>query len=915
MVLIQHCFPNYLFFFQMDEINGIEFYVMSAEDILRQSVCEVTVCKLPNTNDNLTGTVYDRRMGTLLDDGVCETCDKNTVGCQGHFGHITLNHPIIHPLFYKQVVQLFRCFCQTCVKLLITKDYLQLYNLVGAHPLKIYKRIQQIQICCHCGALQKDVKASPCDGCLFYNTVSDEDEVRERVRTPVNINDVLHVFSSITSEEMALLNIKTPPINYILKVFPVIPPISRPYVISEGTEETSDDDLTIQLIEILKTNIALSGSGFKNIADAAAVILSLNTKIATYISGAVITKSKLGIVPPKTNVIRTRPIKSVKERLVSKTGLIRMHLMGKRVNYSGRTVIGPDATLRLGEIAVPEEMAATLTIPVVVNRLNYKECSDLIKENKVATILDAESGKPTTLKFYSLNPGTRPKLGDTILSDGHNDVVNLNPKRLLQPGERIMRQNTLIPVTYPSARLYPLKIGDTIERYIRDGDVVLLNRQPTLHKGSMQAKTIRIRPGRTIRMNLACTKPFNADFDGDEMHIHVPQSLEAQTELRELSASKHHLLSSQSGKPNMAIVQDCLLGAWKMTLLRSRLLTHTEFCQILMAIPNIQIPTHGLKKKARHSRKLVKYILPKNFYYTNKNNADRDEETLVIKRGKIQSGAFDKNALGACHHSILFYLVKEYSVDVCVEFISNIQFLANAYLLVVGFSVGLDDCLVNLSEKERISAAIEKCFIEADGVLALNAQIQEYRISAALNKAKDLGHLIAKRALKPENNFVATVTAGSKGDYFNILSITGLCSQQNLMGKRVPKTLSGGTRTLPHYGLRMNVSDRYVSRGFVKSSFIGGLSPQEFIFHSMSGREGVVSTSLGTPNTGYVQRKIVKLTEDIHTHYDGTVRDSLGRIYQFSYGGLGLDPAFLLKKDDTYRIADVKRIVKNLRKT
>lgn len=897
----------------MDEINGVEFYVLSADDIINQSVCEVTVCKLPGVNDNLTGTVYDRRMGTLLDDKLCETCDKNTVGCQGHFGHINLKHPIIHPLFYKQVVQLFRCFCQSCAELLVTETYLDLHNLRGAKFSKIYKRVLHIQICCHCGASQKDVKASTCDGCLFYTVKSEHDDVRERIRTPVSIYDITHAFSAVTSENLALLNIRTPPINYIMTVFPVIPPISRPYVVSEGTEETSDDDLTIQLIEILRANAALANTTFKSTLEAATCVLSLNTRISTYISGTVATKSKLGIPQLKTNMIRTRPIKSVKERLVSKTGLIRMHLMGKRVNYSGRTVIGPDATLRLGEIAVPQEMASILTIPVVVNNINYNECNALIAQDKVATVIDAESGKPTTLKYYSTNPGTRPKLGDVIVP---GNVTNLDPKRVLQPGEKIWRNGVPVPVTYPSKRIYPLKIGDTIERYITDGDIVLLNRQPTLHKGSMQAKVIRVRPGRTIRMNLACTKPFNADFDGDEMHIHVPQSLEAQTELRELSASKHHLLSSQSGKPNMAIVQDCLLGAWKMTLLRSRKLTHDEFCQILMSIPLFK-NKKLLKRKLRHPRKLIKYILPRDFYYTNKNGADRDEDTLVIQRGKIICGAFDKSVIGACHHSILFYLVKEYSADVCTDFISNIQFLANAYLLVVGFSVGLDDCLVDSREQARIDEAIEKCFIEADGVLALNPQIQEYRISAALNKAKDLGHLIAKRALHPENNFVSTVTAGSKGDYFNILSITGLCSQQNLMGRRVPQTLSGGTRTLPHYAptTMLSVSDRYISRGFVRSSFILGLSPQEFIFHSMSGREGVVSTSLGTANTGYVQRKIVKLTEDMHTYYDGTVRDTVGRIYQFSYGGHGLDPAYLLKKNDTYCIADVKRILEKIQST
>jgi DNA-directed RNA polymerase beta' subunit len=338
------------------------------------------------------------------------------------------------------------------------------------------------------------------------------------------------------------------------------------------------------------------------------------------------------------------------------------------------------------------------------------------------------------------------------------------------------------------------------------------------------------------------------------MNVHVAQSEEAQIELRLLSASKHKIISAQSSKPNMCIVQDSLLGSYRMTL-GIKTLRKDQFFDISL---KLGLSTDEILKKIQHIRKifkeknkkvqsfhgkgLISLTLPNDFSYEKKNNADPNEPILKIYRGVLYEGALDKNTLGAVTNSLIHIIHKEYGPDKTAEFIDGVQFVSNSWLLIDGFSIGIEDCIVKGTAKtDEINNVIQKCFIEAEGIKSTtsNPAIREVRISGSLSKAKDIGLKIAKDALEPTNNFLSTVKSGSKGDWFNISQITGLLGQQNLAGKRVQPTLSNGKRTLYHYafeGLPMELE--YESKGFVDSSFITGLNPKQFFFHAMSGREG-----------------------------------------------------------------------------
>tara|TARA_B110000977_G_C10959605_1_gene447996 strand:- start:46 stop:1065 length:1020 start_codon:yes stop_codon:yes gene_type:complete len=317
-------------------------------------------------------------------------------------------------------------------------------------------------------------------------------------------------------------------------------------------------------------------------------------------------------------------------------------------------------------------------------------------------------------------------------------------------------------------------------------------------------------------------------------------------------------------------------------------------------------------------RGLVSMILPPDFWYKKKIGKEEDEPWLVIEDGVIIQGCLSKTSIGSSHGCIPHYLHNEYSPQKCLDFLDDLQFITNEYLLLTSFSVGFRDCLP--SKGGMVENTISRCFMEADSIErgTRNVAVKESRINAALGKAKDIGLRIAKDNLKPDNSFISTVLGGSKGDFFNIAQITGLLGQQNISGKRIPLFLNNETRSIPHYPKNkedFTMEEKYESRGFISSSFIKGLNPREFFFHACSGREGMSDTAVGTAVSGYIQRRIVKLQEDIRIQYDGTVRDETSRIFQLKYGNHGMDPEKTIKSKGSMWFTDLTRVADKLNRS
>ena len=290
----------------------------------------------------------------------------------------------------------------------------------------------------------------------------------------------------------------------------------------------------------------------------------------------------------------------------------------------------------------------------------------------------------------------------------------------------------------------------------------------------------------------------------------------------------------------------------------------------------------------------------------------------MVSRGILTKGTITKKHLGGGHVSFLAHLTKEYGTDVCNRFLDHVQFLTNQYLLYRGFSIGLRDCLV--SDTTQIKDAIDRSFIKASSVeeTVKHPKIREAYMSNALSGARDTGMMIAQKSMDATNNFITTVSSGSKGDYFNIAQITGVVGQQYLNGQRIQPTLSHHTRTLPHYPLQKDqysYTDLYESRGFVSHSFVRGLNMREFFFHAMTGREGITDTAMKTATSGYIQRRMIKIAEDIQVQYDGTVRNNNGSVVQFFYGDYGLDPSRIMidnSNEPKCPFTDVARIAQQL---
>jgi DNA-directed RNA polymerase beta' subunit len=921
------------------EIDYITFGVYSADEIRNMSVAEIN--KTSYTGDY--GTVYDPRLGTIDNRKICETCNQGAKECPGHFGHIELNQPIIHPLFYKTVREFLSCFCLKCNRLLILKEQIELDGIDKYKGQKKFQlilgKLEKIDECCHddCRQPHPDIKYNISDGTM----VMIYKKKNTKVSIVINVEEIYKLFDSVSDYDIEILGFDPKlvhPRNYILTVFPVIPPCARPYVITEGN--MCDDDLTNQIQEIVKAN---------NYLDKEIDYISTDSKRQKYVQSlkfriSTFYNNSQGKAKHTTN---RRPIKGLKERITGKKGLIRDNLMGKRCEQTARTVAGGDPTLKFGQLGVPQEFSDILTIPVQVTSFNIIKLTNLVNNDGANYVIKSihpkkkdkygkeEEDKKNikkvriNLKYACYKRGTDILPGDVIIR--YNKRINvISGKEQLLSGDKILRNKLIIDDVQPTIKInYKLNIGDIVERKLQDGDIVLLNRQPTLHKASMQAMEVKLMPYKTFRMNLANTKPFNCDFDGDELNIHVAQSIESQTELRMLSASKHNIISSQSSKPYMAIVQDSLVSVYRMTLGIKTI----NKCHFYDICTKLEMRSQDVLNKIQHIRKVLKnlgkktqcftgkglisLILPDDLIYEKENKANQKEPILKIFRGVLYEGTLDKNILGSNSNSLIHILHKEYGPDRTCKFIDEIQFIANSWLLIEGFSVGIDDCLVKggTEQEKKIEDVIQRCYIEAETIKQTTNHpiIRELRINASLSKAKDMGLRIAKDSLSNNNNFLSTVKSGSKGDFFNIAQITGLLGQQNLQGQRVSYSLNHNKRTLPHYPFSdLTLEQEYESRGFIASSFIKGLNEREFYFHAMSGREGVCDTAMGTAKSGYMQRKIVKLTEDIKIQYDGTVRDTTGKIYQLAYGNNGLDPVHTVKVDNEQQVCDISRIANRL---
>jgi DNA-directed RNA polymerase beta' subunit len=462
----------------------------------------------------------------------------------------------------------------------------------------------------------------------------------------------------------------------------------------------------------------------------------------------------------------------------------------------------------------------------------------------------------------------------------------------------------MISLRHVNRKEIVLRVGDVVNRHIMDGDIVLFNRQPTLHRMSMMGHRVKVLPYNTFRLNVSVTAPYNADFDGDEMNAHIPQSYESATELLEIAAVPHQIVTPRHAKPVIGIVQDTLVGSYRIT--RSHVsFNRREFMNMMMWNRRFEgvVPKGGREKDGKQrwsGQQILSQLLPpinmdmgNGMYKDNKVK----ENFVRIREGEIQEGIFDKDIFSKPSKGIIHTVFKDYGSTDTVNFIDAMQNTVEQFLVYNGFSVGVSDLIADEDTRKQMEEVIKKRKVAIEDTLLQihmdlfdnntgksNRQEFEDKVYGELNKATEEAGKIGLGSLSDENRLVAMVRAGSKGSTINIAQMMACVGQQAPEGRRIPYGFTD--RTLPHY---KKYDDGAEARGFVESSFIEGLTPQEFFFHAMSGREGLIDTAVKTADTGYIQRQLVKAMEDLTTQYDGTVRDSRMNILQFQYGEDGIN--------------------------
>ena len=685
------------------------------------------------------------------------------------------------------------------------------------------------------------------------------------------------MFRLISDEDVRALGLnpaEARPEWMVLTVLPVPPPNVRPSVMSDSGR--SEDDLTHKLAEIVRANVNLRRQ-IANGAPAHVVqefVDLLQFHISTYFDNTVAGQ-------PRATMRSGRAVKSISERLKGKHGRVRGNLMGKRVDFSARSVITPDPNLSVDQLGVPWSIALNMTFPETVTPYNYARMTRLVEN------------------------GPHPPPGETgarcIIRD---DGTRIDLKYVKRDADR------------------HLEIGYKVERHMQDGDLVLFNRQPSLHKMSIMGHRVRIMPYSTFRLNLSVTTPYNADFDGDEMNMHLPQSHETRAEVRELMMVPRMIVSPQANKPVMGIVQDTLLGCRLITM-RSTFIERDAFFNILMWLEHWdgRVPAPAILKPRPlwTGKQVFSMFLPNiSLRSTSAWHADGEREDfspgdtqVLIESGELLTGTLCKKTVGAGAGGLVHVVWMEHGPDAARGFLSQTQTCVNYWLLQHGFSVGIGDTIADAPTLNKIYEVIQAA---KDDVKDLVRQAQEKRleplpgmtmqqsfekhVNQRLNKAVGDSGKQALSSIPQTNRVLRMVSAGSKGSNINIAQMTACVGQQNVEGQRI--RFGFENRTLPHF-----TKDDYgpESRGFVENSYLRGLTPQEFFFHAMGGREGLIDTAVKTSETGYIQRRLVKAMEDAMIRYDGTVRNGAGNIIQFLYGEDGMAAELIEKqKLDSLRL-------------
>ena len=827
-----------------DRISRVRFGILSAEEILARSACEVTTVELYSGGAPVPGGLYDLRMGVVDFGDRCETCKHDNRKCPGHPGHLVLAAPVYNDLFIPHILKSLRCTCLECSSLLVPEARRRTILRMPAEA-RLTKCVNDVARYCPVCQTESHTRVAWDKAAVGSFVARYRDDRAVTLRT----DDVHRVLAAITDADALAMGFRPPasrPESMVFTIMPIPPVTVRPSA-RAGTQRR-DDDLTSQLSFIIKQNALVrarveAGAAAEMVAQAVdqlqiLVIQFLNNTAQT---GAMQARMK------STN----RPLNSLAMRLKGKNGRVRYNLLGKRVSFSARSVITPDPNISLEELGVPARVAMTITFPERVHERNLERLQRAVYNGPAEY------------------PGAR-----FLLRDGASYSLQRPEKR-----------STTV-----------LQVGDTVERHMIDGDYVLFNRQPSLHRLSLMCHRVRVLPYDTFRLNVITTGAYNADFDGDEMNLHAPQSETARVEISRLANVGGQILSPGTHAPAIGAVQDVALGVHIITLPETRV--PTDIAMNACTRMNRSLPsfadTAGAGKTADKTTiagaEALQMVFGKHLHAS--------VGDVEIDGGRLVAGTCSKKTYQAASTGVVHTTFADDGSAAIVRLLDGTQDLVCAFFAAHGFSMGARDLVIRDAAVDEIGVNAAAAVEQVDRILAsvhdgtfANASVLsdgealEKAVRDVLQATKDKAIAISIAECRhADSRLIKMIDAGSKGNKQNVVQMCGMLGQQQIENKRVP--VGQNDRTLPHF---RRFDDRAPARGFVQNSFVRGLDPHEYFFHAVAGREGLINTAVSTAETGYIQRKLVKALEDLRVHYDGSVRNSAGILMQRRYGDDGMD--------------------------
>lgn len=851
------------------------------------------------TNSDLSGwnSVNDPRMGT---DNIMQQCERcGLIDCPGHYGLIEFGvNKIYNPAFIRDVISVLTCVCNSCGSLLVSRDVMEQRGIL---KLNGDKRLSYLEKFCESLKCLKEHKRIgggrivSCQENPHFVTVDIKNkgeitfQYREGKKKPdknastyiKSIDEVKMILDSISQEDAELMGFSpgSHPTNMIMQGILVPPVIARPPLYDGGIMRP--DPITSMFVTIVR-KVTAKSTGQERQTDGRSQPVNLYTVVRQLIFQ---TDDKKG---------NMREFISIISRIQGKEALIRSYLMGKRNNQCGRTVAGPGSSHRFGEMGIPGKWARVLTKKIRVTNFNMNKLQRLLQEGKINSVIDRHTG--LTRSF-----------------DDPSKVV--------------------------------LKIGDTVERALENTDPIVVNRQPSLHRQSFMGYDTVLGPHETITLHLSYTTPKNCDFDGDEVNVWNPQDPEVDAEVVHLISVKKNIMTPGQNKPSMGLVMNSITGSHLLTkshtvkknalvngkqasellakastydeyydiykqlkednnLVNETRLNNELFFELTTLVTNKEDLTdllYRLRKYGVHPRSgkaIFSAMLPRDFYY--------NQHGVIIYEGVMLKGQLQKKHVGNTHRSIIQDLWKKYRDQRTSDFFTDASWIVNKWLVERGFSVGILDC-VSLAIDDNgkfydknqriIENELAEVYVrlEALGGKLDDPEEERFRqrkINDDVNVAAGIGLRLAKKVLSG-NNSIGVMTdqgAGTKGGIANIGQIMGSIGQQFYRGERLPAKLTGGTRLLPTYDMNDNNPEAHA---FIPQSFFKGTTAEGLFFLQAGGREGMLDTALKVTETGTMQRRMIKAFENIVIGNDGSIRNTIGTIFEPIYNS-GYDTAEMM---------------------